>query len=411
MYRKTANCNGDSRKKISWVSFLLLDRDLHKTSQIEILRKLAERGHATSLFGINTQEKYVSEANEVNIHSIPMRYVATITMFMYSILLFLYLPLYCLRSKQDYIIVEPRDATFLCATSLLGIPKPVRPKIVLDIRSVPVGGGFTETWLFNTAIKVSKKFFDGITIITPMMRQEICSKFKLNPQSMGVWTSGVSKKFFNPQKYDKYSLRKSLGIEDKFVVFYHGSMGPSYTFGRVRGVAGSIESLKILRQRYPDVVLFLLGDKESYPWIDELRQEYDVKDQVMFHNRVSHKEVPKYIASCDVALVPLPDVQLWRNQCALKLLEYLAMEKVVIATNIPANSYVLGESKCGVYISSASPKDVAQAIAYVHDNRDKLPEWGATGRAIVDEKFSWDRVAISFEEYLLRLSTPLQLKA
>jgi glycosyltransferase involved in cell wall biosynthesis len=390
-------------KKISWVSFLVLDKDLHKTTQIELLKKLAERGHITSLFAIHSNKKYKADTNSVHINSIPLRYVSGVTTLIYSILLFLYLPIYALRSKPDYVIVEPRDPTFLCAMSLVPIPKAVRPKIVLDIRSVPIGGGFIEALLFKNAMGLAKKFFDGITIITPMMRQEICGKFNINPATMGVWTSGVSTTTFNPKKFDQNALRKSMSLENKFVVLYHGSLGASYFFGQARGVASSIRSLKILKQQYPDLVLFLLGDSQSFTWIKKLSQEYGVEDRVILHKSVDHKDVPKFIALCDAALVPLPGFAIWRNQCALKLLEYLSMEKVVIATDIPANSYVLGKYKCGVYIKSANPEDIAEGIAYVHDNKEKLKEWGTSGRTIIDEKFSWDKVAENLESYLLKL--------
>jgi glycosyltransferase involved in cell wall biosynthesis len=287
--------------------------------------------------------------------------------------------------------------------SLVPFPRAVRPKIILDIRSVPIGGGFIESWLFSTAMGISRRYFDGITIITPMMRQEICDKFGLDPNTMGVWTSGVSTTAFNPNNYNKNALRKKLSVENKFVVFYHGALGPSYTYGYARGVAESIESIKILRHRYPDVILYLLGDERCFPWINKLIKECGVEGLVMLHSLVPNEEVPNYIAACDATLVPLPDLAIWRNQCALKLLEYLSMEKVVIATDIPANSYVLGKAKCGVYINSAAPEEIAQAIAYVHDNQAKLTEWGATGRVIIDEKFSWDKVAASLENYLSKL--------
>ena len=104
---------------------------------------------------------------------------------------------------------------------------------------------------------------------------------------------------------------------------------------------------------------------------------------------------------CDVGIVPLPDLPDWRSQCPLNLLEYLAMGKVVIATDIPANRKVIGKSKCGIYVSSADPREIAKAIMYAYDNKDELKEWGSYGRAIINAKYSWKKVAEDFENYLL----------
>jgi glycosyltransferase involved in cell wall biosynthesis len=309
-----------------------------------------------------------------------------------------------MHSKPDFVIVEPRDPTFLSVLPTVLLPKSGRPKIILDIRSTPVKGGYMETLLFTTAVRMARRLFDGMTIITPMMRKEICDKFHIDPESVGVWTSGASTTSFNPEKYDRMGLRKRFCLDHKFVVFYHGSLGRSYMQGQARGISESIKSIEILKNKCPDLILFLLGDSRSYHWIKELIEECGIQDKVILHDKVNYEDVPQYIALCDCALVPLPDLSLWRNQSPLKLLEYLAMEKVVIATGIPANRYIIGESKCAVYIPSASPEEIAKAILYIHGNREKLKEWGVLGRKIVEEKYTWEKVARDFEDYLLSIN-------
>jgi glycosyltransferase involved in cell wall biosynthesis len=46
------------------------------------------------------------------------------------------------------------------------------------------------------------------------------------------------------------------------------------------------------------------------------------------------------------------------------------------------------------------PKEVARAIEYAYQNRDKLTQWGQTGKAIVEQQFTWRKVAEDLEEYL-----------
>jgi glycosyltransferase involved in cell wall biosynthesis len=141
-------------------------------------------------------------------------------------------------------------------------PKPRRPKIVLDIRSTPVDGTQTGAVIFNIGIRMAKKLFDGMTIITPMMRNEVCNQFQIDPQTMGIWPSGVSTTLFNPEKYDKNTLRKAFELEGKFVVLYHGSVGANYEQVQGRGIVESIKSIELLKDQYPDVVLYILGDIE-----------------------------------------------------------------------------------------------------------------------------------------------------
>src|SRR4030067_289454 len=132
-----------------------------------------------------------------------------------------------------------------------------------------------------------------------------------------------------------------------------------------------------------------------------LIQKEGLQENVIITNSVNQSEVPKFIGMCDVCIVPLPDHPYWRSQSPLKLLEYLAMEKVVILTDIPAHRAVIGEAKCGIYISSVKPIEIAKAIEYAYLNKENLQELGKIGRAIIKEKFTWAKVAGDLENYLL----------
>jgi glycosyltransferase involved in cell wall biosynthesis len=135
----------------------------------------------------------------------------------------------------------------------------------------------------------------------------------------------------------------------------------------------------------------------------KLALKIGVQEKVIFHDPVSYDKIPRFIKLVDLGIIPLPDLQQWRNQCPLKLLEYLAMGKVVIATDIPANRDVLGDSKCGILVPSAEPREIANAIVYAYNNRGILGELGIQGQAIIEKRYSWTRVANDFEEYLHQL--------
>jgi glycosyltransferase involved in cell wall biosynthesis len=391
-----------AKLKIWWVSFLILDKDMHKTTQVEVLKNLGKLGHVTSLYGIQSRHSFLAKEKNLQIVSIPLRYKSYITAILYTTIMFFLLPLICVFSKPKIIVVEPREPTFLSTFSIIGFPKAARPKIVLDIRSVPVGQGIVESSLFVIALEMAKKTFDGITIITNMMKQEICEKFGLNPNKVGVWTSGASTELFDPKRFDKRKLRKSLNLDEKFVVFYHGVLGVGK--GEGRGIAECIKSLQLLKNSYPNIALFILGDGGSFPRLEMLSREAGVQEMVIMHNRVDYNEVPKYIAISDVAIVPLPNLQKWRNQCALKLLEYLSMERVVVATDIPANRNIMKESKCAIYVSSVEPTEIAKGIIQAYNNRERLEDWGKEGRTIILKEYEWRKVAKDFEKYLLNLN-------
>jgi glycosyltransferase involved in cell wall biosynthesis len=249
------------------------------------------------------------------------------------------------------------------------------------------------------SVLIAKKLFDGITIITATMKKKVCNDFDLKPDKVGVWTSGVSDSLFNPKNLisESMELKRKFGLTGKFVVFYHG------VFSSTRGLTETIDALKILLPKYPNIVFFLLGTGPLASKLSALIQTEGLQENVIIGNPVDQVEVPKFISMCDIGIVPLPDHPYWRFQSPLKLLEYLAMEKVVILTDIPAHRAVIGEATCGVYISSINPMEIAKAIEYVYLNKDSLKERGKIGREIVKREYTWEKVAGSLENYLLSI--------
>lgn len=251
---------------------------------------------------------------------------------------------------------------------------------------------------FNVSVLIAKRKLDGMTIITQMMKKEIATRFDVDPDWIGVWTSGVSTSLFRNENHvhDGRELREKLGLTSKFIIFYHGG------FSESRGLMDCINAMVIVKDRYPDVVLFLLGTG-SVQTVSDMRKaiaDNKIQDRVILHEAVEYADVPKYIAMGDVGIVPLPDLPQWRNQSPLKLLEYLAMKKVVILTNIPAHREIIGNSNCGIYMPSISDTEITKAIEFAYNNREKLEGWGVSGRTIVEKKYTWTRIAENLESYL-----------
>ena len=399
---KTAKPNNGQKKKLLWVSVLILDVHLHKESKLGILGGLVKRGYAPTLIAMRSHLLVKPENPKLHILSIPLRYVPVISPIMFTIAMFLFLPLYLLVSKPDYIITDPNVSIFSFASVLL-LSKLRRIKLVLDIRSPPVEvsgfRGFLQTFSFIESISIAKKFFDGITILTPSMKKEVSGRFGLDPETVGLWSSGVSISKFNPEIYnlEKVNLRKKLGLSGKFVVLYHG------VFSSNRGLKETIEAMSILKNVNSNVIFLLLGAGPSDKKLKDLIQDRKLQDNVIIHGPVELAEVPKFIAMCDVGIVPLPNHPYWRSQSPLKLLEYLAMSKVVLLTSISAHRLVVGKELCGIYISLATPVEIAKSILYAYDHREQMEEWGKCGRKIVEEKYTWEKLASNFENYLFSL--------
>jgi glycosyltransferase involved in cell wall biosynthesis len=221
----------------------------------------------------------------------------------------------------------------------------------------------------------------------------------LDKNALALWTNGVSLNLFNPQNSlsESAELKEHLNLTGKFVVFYHGAFTPS------RGLTETLDAIQIINKKYSQIVFFFLGSGLN---LKELIQQKDLQGAVILHDPVPYEEVPKFIGLSDVGIVPLPNTSDWRFQNALNLLEYLAMQKVVLATDIPANRIVVGDDPCCIYIASAKPDEIVKTIEYAYFNREKLDNWGQSGRIIIQNKYTWAKVAEKIENDLRSIDAP-----
>ena len=393
------NNSATQKYSILWLSSTILDSSLYKNSLLDILRSFLELGHDVLLIAMRS--KSVDKTSDLKKHiiSIPLKPIPLVSRFIFSGSIFLLLPFFIIKSNPDFIIMDSYIPIFGSFSGLF-FSKLKKSKFILDIRTTPVETvGFTGYFfklLFFTSVLVAKTLFDGITIITPLMKKEICDNYKLDPKYVGVWTSGVSQELFNPRKVILMStlLKKKLGLSEKFVVLYHGVLSAT------RGLQESILAIELLKQRFPDIVLLILGTGPIAPILKTIVAEKNLQDNVIIHDPVEQSFVPQFIGLCDVGIVPLPYNLYWRFQSPLKLLEYLSMEKVVILSDIPAHQFVVKNQKCGIYTSSIKPVEIAKSIEYAYNNREKLVEWGKIGSKIIQQEYIWEKVARNLENYL-----------
>jgi len=389
-------------KTLIWITFLVLDIDLHKTSRLEILENLSKKGYNVYLIAVCSKRKYINKYENINIITIPISYIPVISQMIFAIVIFLTLPYYIFVLKPDYIVTGPGLAIF----GFIYFPFLYyfrNFKIILDIRSHPIETfgfkGYIFNQFFNISVIYSKRFFDGMTIITNSMKMYICNKFNINSNFIGVWTSGVSLNLFDPKKHIKEGnfLRQKFGFNNKFIIFYHGN------FGINRGILEWVKSIKYIDENI-DIIYFLLGKGGALPKIIDYIEKYGFQNRIFVHNPVDYEDVPKYISMSNIAILPLPDLPEWRYQCALKLLEYLSMQKAVILTDIKSHREIVKQDKSAIFIKTINEAEIAKAIMYAYEHKMYLNSMGVDGRKIVEERYVWEKVAKDFDDYLRNLN-------
>lgn len=384
----------NQRLSISFVTALILDTDLHKTREMEILRALSNRKNKTMLTAMISNAYFKIDDHGTKLIEIPIRSVPLISPLVWALFLSLYLPIHILRVKPNLVIMDPEISVVSSIPSCL-MSRLIKTKFMLDVRGTPVERanlrGKLQEFMFILSLPIAKKLFSGMAFVSDSMKEEVHSQFQLKHNYLTVWTNGVPPDIFDPKKIEKESkeLKKKLRLDDKFVVIYHGAFTAS------RGLAETLDAIDIVHKKYPQIIFLFLG---SGPNLKDLINQKNLHAAVLLHDPVSYQSVPKFIGLSDVGIVPLPNTADWRFQNALNLLEYMAMEKVVLATDVSANRVVVHNDPCCIYIPEAKPEYIAKTIEFAYKNKEKLEEWGKSGRRIILNKYTWDKIAERIEK-------------
>jgi glycosyltransferase involved in cell wall biosynthesis len=214
----------------------------------------------------------------------------------------------------------------------------------------------------------------------------------MDSDKVGVWTSGVSLELFDTSRFSDSSkqLRRELGLENKFIVMYHGSLREE--------LIEAILAIERLVSAHADIVLFILGSGLFEQKLRFLVDQKKLESHVYFHDAVDHERVPAFVAMCDVGIIPLTS-NYWHGS-ALKLFEYLAMEKAIIATDLPFHREVFSHGNCGILVPLNDSGLIGSAIEQLYNHKDSLESMGKNGRRIVQKYYSWNSLARNFEDFV-----------
>jgi glycosyltransferase involved in cell wall biosynthesis len=74
----------------------------------------------------------------------------------------------------------------------------------------------------------------------------------------------------------------------------------------------------------------------------ELVKDLGIEDKVIFTGSVPHHKIPEYISSADICVAPFRDTKVTRCKSPLKIVEYMAMGKAIVAGNVGEVRRLLG---------------------------------------------------------------------
>jgi glycosyltransferase involved in cell wall biosynthesis len=204
-------------------------------------------------------------------------------------------------------------------------------------------------------------------------------------------TAGVNLSLFHPDEEERQGVRRRLGFGEGDVVA--GYVG---TFQKWHGIDTLISAVKIAREEVSSVRALLIGP--ATPSTLEQAASLGLGNYCTFVGVVEYSGVPGYIDACDVMIAPYnPSVSALRRSYGIgwpiKVLEYMACGKPVIASRVDPVDKVIAEPELGVLVAPGDSSQLARAIAELARDKDRASKIGRQGQEMVERQYSWARVA------------------
>ena len=249
----------------------------------------------------------------------------------------------------------------------------------------------------NALIKIYVlKKADSILLTTRWFEEDLINKgipkLKLIPYPNGVDTESFAEK-------DGRDIVRKYDLSYSRVIIYIGTMD------KARHLSLLVEAFAKVTKDREKVNLLMVGDGTDRLNMERLAAELGITDEVIFTGQVPQSAVPHFIAVADIGVSPVPPLPFYKVTCPVKMLEYMAMAKPVVANEeIFEHKEILEQSGGGMSVPYTS-EAFADAIIELLDNPDKAAEMGQKGRGWLVKNRSYEVLARRLEERCLKLLT------
>lgn len=202
-----------------------------------------------------------------------------------------------------------------------------------------------------------------------------------------VMPNGVDPQQFKPQKKGvKGRLFDHQSGRNRFVIGFVGSLKPWHG---VRFLAQAFQQLYSKDKSYH---LLIIGDGPERAYLEELAKQENLDGSVTILGAIRHEQIPELIGTMDVAVAPYPELENFYFS-PLKLFEYMACGKPVVASASGQIKSIIRHKKEGLLVPPGDEVKLAEAIEAIRKNPELAHSLGKKAAEKIRKNFAWQNNA------------------
>lgn len=267
-----------------------------------------------------------------------------------------------------------RDPLLLLALSL------VKPRRALAYEAHSLAKGRSGAWLQRQTVRRCGSIF----ATTRRLADDLID-LGADSNHTHVAHDGVRAERFSSLP-TRDEARKAIGwSEDAFIVGYVGRL---QTMAMDKGVGLLADAVS----RVTGASLGLVGGPDDIA--ESFRQHWAAQgqpaDAFLYAGQVPPERVPLYLCAFDVCAMPLP----WTEHFAyyaspIKLFEYMAVRRPVVASNLPSTAEVVTDGQSALLVPPSDADALARAIEQLRDDSALRERLASAAYDIVMRDYTW----------------------
>jgi glycosyltransferase involved in cell wall biosynthesis len=318
-------------------------------------------------------------------------------------------------------VVIGTSPQLLVAVAAWGIATLRRRPFVFEVRdlwpeSIVAVGAMRDGPLLAVLHRIARFLYRRaarIVVVTDAFRR-VLESYGVAARRIAVVTNGVDIAAFRPHDRSP-ALRRSLGLDQRFVVSFVGTLGMAH------GLRTVVEAAEQLRDH--DRIRFLVvGEGADRDWIAQEIGRRDLRNILLLHAQ-PHDRVPELLAASDACLVLLRKAALFQTVLPSKLFEAMGAARPVILGVEGEAAAVVRAADCGLLIEPEDAAALAAAIQRLEADPDQCLRLGRNGQRLAARRFNRDLLAQRYLAILAALAagggrsqpvarpTPLRVRA
>jgi sugar transferase (PEP-CTERM/EpsH1 system associated) len=216
------------------------------------------------------------------------------------------------------------------------------------------------------------------------LKQFLARRVGIPPGNIRVVHNGIDFSRFAVQE-GNHAVREELGISaDQRVI---GTVGNLFA---VKGQTYLLRACQAVASAFPNFVLLVAGEGEQLGPLEKEASDLGIAGKVKFLG--FRDDVPSLLHAMEVFILPSLSEGL-----PLSILEALALQKPVVATNVGGIPEIVEDGVTGYLVPPRNPEALADRILLLLRDPQTAAKFGQAGRKRVEENFGVEQMIRKYQ--------------